>query len=229
MNSFQEIKEKLRFWSLTIWYKSYFFATFQVSSIFKKQQKDKFSYVFAFQEKHEKQWYLQGLLWTFATYVWIVWNMLCEVCLLQVNHQLWIMRTLRSTAVERKKCAGKSWSYITNQHPRKSKPRIEVAVGPAQQQIRPRIPIAVRASIVASDCCRFEFCFVLPVSLWLHACSKRQCVFFMFAACAIFSKFPRKKRWYNAALTQMAQNLRGWRIVAYSANILKAMVALCGA
>ena len=156
----------------------------------------------------------------------------CNICMDCMEH---VMRSLfasgQSSALDHEDttihCGRKK--DITNQHPRKSKPRIEVAVGPAQQQIRPRIPIAVRASIVASDCCRFEFCFVLPVSLWLHACSKRQCVFFMFAACAIFSKFPRKKRWYNAALTQMAQNLRGWRIVAYSANILKAMVALCGA
>ena len=112
------------------------------------------------------------------------------VCFRSV-HQLWIMRTLLSTAVERKICAGKSWSNATNQHPRNSKPPIEVAVGQAQQ-IPPRIPIAVRAWIVVrmlSLC----FFFVLPHSLWLHACSKRQCVFFMFAAFAVFNKFPRKK------------------------------------
>ena len=38
-----------------------------------------------FKKKHEKQWYLPGPLETFSPYVWTVWNMFCEVCLLQVS------------------------------------------------------------------------------------------------------------------------------------------------
>ena len=91
------------------------------------------------------------------------------VCFRSV-HQLWIMRTLLSTAVERKICAGKSWSNATNQHPRNSKPPIEVAVGQAQQEIPPRIPIAVRAWIVVR---MLSLCFFFCLASFLVA----SCVF----------------------------------------------------
>ena len=149
------------------------------------------------------------------------------VCFRSV-HQLWIMRTLLSTAVERKICAGKSWSNATNQHPRNPKPPIEVAVGQAQQEIPPRIPIAVRSSIVESECCRFFLSCLIPCGFMRVPKGN------VFYSCLLLLLFSINSQENKVAQCGAVPNgtkpnvLPFLLLVAYSANILNTMVALCG-